>query len=325
MTVLVTGATGFIGSHLAAALLESGQEVRVLVRAGSSHERLPAGVEAVTGDVRDTESLRRAVRGTDVVYHLASRLRRMSVPGSEYRETNVAGTENVLRAASEAGVSRVLHCSSTSVTGPVLEAPADETAPYAPGNAYEETKCEGEKLALAFAEEGPVAVTVVRPAWTYGPGDSRTFAFIRLIARGRLFMVGDGSTLVHPSFVLNVVGGMMKAAASASAAGGVYILADREPVPVRELAGRIAHELGVTLPRVHVPVWAARGLARVCEGVFALVGKEPPVHRGRVDFFTRPAAYSIARAREEFGYEPEVDLQEGMRRTILWYREHGML
>ncbi len=325
MTALVTGATGFIGSHLAAALLECGQEVRVLVRAGSSHERLPAGVEAVTGDVRDEESLRRGVRGADVVYHLASTLRRMSVPESEYRETNVAGTRNVLRVAGDAGVSRILHCSSTSVTGPVLEAPADETAPYAPGNAYEETKCEGEKLALAFAEEGRVAVTVVRPAWTYGPGDSRTLAFFRAIARRRLFMVGDGSTLVHPSFVSNVVAGMIGAAASANAAGRVYILADREPVPVGELARRVARELGVTLPRVHVPVWAARGLARVCEGVFALAGKEPPVHRGRVDFFTRTAAYSIKRAQEDFGYDPEVGLEEGLRRTVLWYREHGML
>jgi nucleoside-diphosphate-sugar epimerase len=195
--VLVTGATGFTGGHLAQHLAACGDDVRALVRPRSrdrfDRSPLPGhGVTAVDGDLMDAEAVRRAAEGVDVVYHIAATYREAGQPDSAYRAINVDGTRHVLEAALASGVARVVHCSTGGVHGHIANPPANEDAPFNPGDVYQETKLEAEKLAREFGSTTGLDVVVARPIGIYGPGDRRFLTMFRGLARGRFPMIGDG-------------------------------------------------------------------------------------------------------------------------------------
>jgi nucleoside-diphosphate-sugar epimerase len=299
--------------------------VRVLARPASDLARLRGTeVEVVRGDVLQPESLPRAVEGVQLVYHLAGMLGGMPVPDAAYRALHVDGTQHVLAAARAAGVPRLVHVSSPGVLGPIDGPPADETRPYAPTNPYERTKAEGERLALAFAARAPLSLTVARPEFVYGPGDTHVLGLYRTIARGVFFYIGTGESMLHPTYVDDAVRGMILCA-DQGANGRVYHIAGPAPVTVRALASAIAGALGVPPPRLSVPVWLARLAALGFEGVARVAGLRPPLSRGTVAFFTETRAFSTDRARAELGYVPQVPLPEGVRRTVAWYREQGLI
>jgi len=163
--VLVTGATGFTGGHLAKYLVDRGDDVRALVRA-KSRERFDASPMArrvipMEGDLMDAASVRGAVEGVDVVYHIAATYREAGQPDSAYREINIEGTRHVLEAAKAAGVKRVVHCSTGGVHGHIANPPANEDAPFNPGDVYQETKLAAEKLAR-FTSRHPLTLLSAR-------------------------------------------------------------------------------------------------------------------------------------------------------------------
>jgi dihydroflavonol-4-reductase len=330
VTVLVTGATGFTGGHLAATLAARGDDVRALVRPRSrarfEASPLPAaGVAAVEGDLRAPEALARACRGVEVVYHIAATYREAGQPDSAYRAINIDGTRHLLEAALAGGVRRVVHCSTGGVHGHVAHPPANEDAPFNPGDVYQETKLEAERLARSFGETRGLEVVVARPIGIHGPGDTRFLKMFRGLARRRFPMLGPGTVYYHLTYIDDLVEGFRLCGEVAAARGRTYLLAGERYTTLNELVRLVADELGVSPPRWHLPVWPVWVAGLACELVCVPLRIEPPLYRRRVDFYTKSRAFDITRAKTELGYAPQVDLRTGIRRTIAWYREQGWL
>lgn len=328
--VLVTGATGFTGGHLAATLAGRGYGVRALVRPESvarfqSSQAAAAGVTAVEGDLRDAEAVTRACEDVEVVYHIAATYREAGQPDTAYRRVNVDGTLNVLEGARRSGARRVVHCSTGGVHGHVERPPANEDAPFNPGDIYQETKLEAERAARQFGEAHGLDVVVARPIGIYGPGDRRFLKMFRGLARRRFPVLGSGEVFYHLTFIDDLVEGFRLCGEVPAAAGRTYILGGARYTTMNELVTLVAEELGVPPPRWHLPVWPFWTAGLLCELVCVPLRIEPPLYRRRVDFYTKSRAFDISRARRELGYEPKVDVREGVRRTIAWYREQGWL
>lgn len=323
---LVTGGTGFTGRHLVRDLAEDGWEVRILTRsAEKGRKRLPGSVEVVEGDVANREDAEAAVRAVDVVYHLATTFREAGIPDEVHRAVHVDGTEHLLRAARRHGVERFVHCSTVGVHGHIEDPPADETYRHKPGDIYQETKSEAERIALAFHERHGLPLTVVRPTAIYGPGDRRLLRLFQLIARRVFVMVGDGTPRYHMVHVSDLVQGIRLAARRPEAVGEVFILGGEEAPTLNELAVLIADAVGVPEPRFHVPARPVQIAGTLCERACAVLGVEPPLYRRRVDFFTKSRWFSIEKAKRVLDYEPRIPLREGIEATARWYREHGHL
>ncbi len=322
MRVLVTGAAGFTGGHLARALARRGYQVRALVRTAAPELR-DAAVETVTGDLRDRASLARAAEGIEVIYHIAAIYRQAGLRAEEYRSVNAGAVRSVIEAGAAGGVRRVVHCSTVGVHGDVEHPPANEEAPLRPGDIYQESKLEGERVAREAAADTGVEVVVARPTGIYGPGDRRLLKLFRGVARRRFVILGDGRIYYHLTYIDDLVEGFRLCAEVPAAAGRTYILAGGEVTTLNELAGLIAEEAGVAPPSLHLPVWPFWLAGAACEALCAPFGLEPPIYRRRVDFFTKSRAFDIGRARAELGYAPAVSLREGIRRTLAWYRNAG--
>ena len=326
MSDLVTGATGFTGGHLARMLAARGHRVRALVRDRRRAADLEAaGIELVEGDLRDVASIERAVTGIDRVYHIAAMYREAGLSADTYRAVNATAVRDLIVAAKRAGVTRVVHCSTVGVHGDVEHPPADEDAPLRPGDIYQETKLEGEQLAREAGLEHGIAVTIARPTGIYGPGDTRLLKMFRGVVRGRFPILGSGNIYYHLTYIDDLVEGLRQCAEEPGGAGRTYILAGGEVTTLNELVAIVAEVAGVTPPSLHLPVWPVWIAGAVCEAVCAPFGIEPPLYRRRVDFFTKSRAFSIARARREIHYAPQVGLREGIGRTLAWYRSQGWL
>ena len=326
MADLVTGATGFTGGHLARMLVSRGHTVRALVRdRGRAADLEAAGIELVEGDLRDVPSLERAVAGIDRVYHIAAMYREAGLPAETYRAVNATAVRDVIAASKRAGVARVVHCSTVGVHGDVEHPPANEDAPLRPGDVYQETKLEGEKLARETGAQLGIEVTIARPTGIYGPGDRRLLKLFRGVARGTFPILGSGKIFYHLTYIDDLVEGFRRCAEEPGGAGRTYILAGGEVTTLNELVAHIADVAGVKPPTLHLPVWPVWIAGAACEAVCAPFGIEPPLYRRRVDFFTKSRAFDITRARQEIHYAPQVGLREGIGRTLDWYRGQGWL
>lgn len=323
---LVIGSTGFIGSTLCEELVDAGVQVRALHRESSNTSFLKTlPVELVTGEVTDRDSLRAAMQGCDVVFHLAALFREAKFPSSEYWRVNLEGTRLVLDVAEEVGVSHVGYCSTTGVLGDVKNPPADETTPYAPLDVYQESKTEAEKLALERFRSGRVAGTVIRPAMVYGPRDTRLFKLFRGIASRTLPIVGDGKTWCHWVLGRDVARAFRLAAETTASHGNVYIAGGAHPIRLDESMQIIADEYGVSLLPFRIPVLPIQLIGSLVETLCQPFGIEPPIHRRRADFFIKNRSFDCSRARNDFGYTPTFSVEEEIRFVARWYRDAGWL
>lgn len=327
--VLVTGAAGFVGSNLTRRLLSLKAQVRIFVRSESNKEIVEEfraqGAEVVYGDIRDREVVSEAVCGSDYVFHIAALFRQAKYPDSVYYEINVQGTKNVLDAAEQFGVSRVIHCSTIGVHSHIPNPPANEEEAYRPGDVYQASKCEGEKLARERFESKRVPGVVIRPAMIWGEGDKRLLKLFKGVSRRRMPIIGSGKTLSHWVYVHDLVQGMLLAAEKEAALGRIYILAGRRPVTIRELMSEIAKQAGVKLLPVRIPARPIQLLGTVVETLCQPFGIEPPIYRRRVDFFTKDRSFDTTRARTELGFEPAQDFSVEVRNIYRWYKEQGWL
>jgi dihydroflavonol-4-reductase len=323
---LVTGATGFTGGHLACGLVARGHTVRALVRdAGRARDLETSGIELAVGDVRDPRAIDAALAGIDVVYHVAAIYRQAGVSTDTYRAVNATAVRNIIEAAARAGVKRVVHCSTVGVHGDVEHPPANEDAPLKPGDVYQTTKLEGERLARETGDRLGIEVAIVRPTGIYGPGDRRLLKLIGGVARGRFPMLGSGEIYYHLTYIDDLVEGFRLCGEHPAAANRTYILAGGEVTTLNELVALVAQVAGVQPPHLHLPVWPFWVAGAVCEAICVPLGIEPPLFRRRVDFYTKSRAFDITRARQELGYEPRVGLRDGIAQTLTWYRNHGWI
>jgi nucleoside-diphosphate-sugar epimerase len=322
VTVLVTGATGFLGRHLAELLLASGAQPRLLVRPGERTSGLEGSeVDIRTGDVADPLAVAAAVQGVDRVLHCAARTGPWG-PRAEYERTNIRGLETLTRAAMTAGVRRLVHVSSITVHGNDVGGEADERAPLrAEPNPYSWTKVLGERLLERLIRDEGARVTIVRPGWIYGPGDTASFARLaEKIERRQMVVVGAGDNHLPLIFARDAARGVLLASVAPQAEGQAYLLVNDEPVTQREFLAAISAELDVPPPTRRLPYRLAVTLGGIAEELGRMTRMRPPIMRYGMQMLGGENRFVISRARSELGFEPQVKMDEGVRRSIAWYR-----
>ncbi len=327
MRVLVTGGTGFTGAALVGRLRAAGHEVVALdYKDGLQCDALRAmGAEVVQGSVTDRAIVERSMRGVEFVFHLAAAFRELNVPHSFYDEVNVGGTRNVLEAALKAGVWKFVYCSTCGVHGNVDHPPANEDAPIHPADYYQRTKYEAEPLVKQLAA-GRMEAVILRPAAIYGPGDpERFFMIFKRVARGTFPMFGSGQTLYHPLYIDNLVDAFMLCLAPGVGNGREYLIADEHYYPIEEIVKSVGRALEVKVRIPHYPVTPVVVAGHICEKLCKPFGITPPIFPRRVDWYRQNRAFDITRAKQELGYRPQIELDEGLRLTGIWYRQQGYL
>jgi nucleoside-diphosphate-sugar epimerase len=325
LRVAITGGTGYTGQRLIERLRARGHEVTALARPGARRPSPDSGVTWVEGDLSRSDTLDHLVAGTAAVVHVAAVYRTAGHPDAYYRDVNVGGTERLLEAASRAGVGRFVHTSTVGVHGSVRHPPADETAPFEPGDLYQETKAEAETLALRFHREHGLPVAVVRPGAIYGPGETRLLKLFRAIARRRYAIVGSGRPHYHLVYIDDLLDGYELALSHPAAVGEAFIVAGPRSLSQTDLAACVARHTGGRVFPLRIPVAPIHLAGDLCEAICVPFEIEPPLHRRRVDFWTKNRSFSIEKARRVLGYEPRVDPEEGISRTAAWYRQAGWL
>lgn len=331
-TVLVTGATGFVGSHIAEACARAGFGVRYTARASSRLEWL-ADLEAVrvTADLLDRSTLPAAVDGVSVVVHAAG-ITRARDP-DRYQIVNARGTEWLARAAGAAGVERFVLISSLAARGPDRQAgtgPGPQEVGSeradAPVSAYGRSKLDAEAHLLRIVQEleGTMEVVILRPSGVYGPRDKDLLPMFRMAARGFLVIPGEGPPL-QPLFV----GDAARAATIAAAGGmapGPYELAESRAYAWQEVAGALEAALGRKVRTFRVPATLLEAAGLASELAARLTGGEPAFDRRRATDLVRLRWTCDTRSSERaLGWRAEVSLADGMRRTVAWYREAGWI
>ncbi|HEY7094501.1 MAG TPA: NAD-dependent epimerase/dehydratase family protein [Ktedonobacterales bacterium] len=318
MRVLVTGATGFLGWRLAAALVEHGHHVRVLVRnPGADDALIVNGAEVWRGDLRDQEAVIAACEGMEVVQH-AGALSAPWGPKAEFYATNVGGTQAVLEGCQRYGVRRLIYVSSPSVVFDGQDQHnLTETAPYPATcvSVYSHTKKLGEDL--VNAARGDLETVILRPKAIFGPGDRALLPRMLATARtGRLPMIGDGRNLVDLTYVENVVEAMRLAMTADAAVGKTYHITNDEHALLWRLVRRILQELKLPPPRLRISLPAALAAAGAMERVARVTGREPTLTRYSALILARTQTYNIAAAKRDLGYHPPISLEEGIELTL---------
>lgn len=321
---LITGATGFIGSNLAEHLHAKGYELRVMLRASSSDKNIKhLPLERVTADFNDPESLRRAVAGADYVYHVAGATSARNRAG--YFDANQIATRNLLDAVATVnpGVKRVVHVSSLAAVGPASSSdqPLDESAPLRPITTYGESKAAAEREVTSRMKDLPL--TIVRPPAVYGQRDAEILSFFQTVARGFAPLIGFDRKLVSLVHVEDLVRGFIQAGESPAAEGETYFISSEEFYTWEEVGRVTAGILGrSSIRNMRVPhslVFMAGGIS----GFLGRFQKKPPVfnyEKGRD--LTRPYwICSVEKAKKQIGYRQLVSIEDGVRKTVAWYRE----
>jgi 2-alkyl-3-oxoalkanoate reductase len=327
MKVLVTGGTGFTGKALVRRLIEMGHQVVALdYKEGLKTQEIREwGAEVILGSVTDMDVVRRAVEGAEVVHHVAAAFREMDVPERHYYEVNVEGTRNVLQAALDAGVRKVIYCSTCGVHGNVDHPPAGEDAPIRPADYYQRTKWEAEPVVRELFERG-LRATILRPAAIYGPGDPERFYLIfKRVAGGTFPMFGNGRTLYHPLYIDNLIDAFILAMEEGRGDGEAYLIADEHYIEIEDLVRRVGKALGIDVRIPHYPVWPVVVAGHIVEKACKPFGINPPIFPRRVDWYRQNRAFRIDKAKKDLGYQPRVGIDEGLRRTAEWYRGEGLL
>jgi dihydroflavonol-4-reductase len=296
--ILITGATGFIGSRLAARLASDGVPIRCLVRDKSKRDRLPALAEIVT--TMDT--------AVDTVFHLAGVTKALAK--SDYRDGNVTLTQNLLAACAERPPGRLVHVSSLAASNPV--------------SAYGASKLAGEEL----VRHSPVAerAVIIRPPVVYGPGDTDVLQFFRTVAAGWIVSAGSPGQQVSIIHVDDLVDALLLASQAPAAAGKTYCVSNQDPVEWRELGEIAAGAMGRKARAVRLPNWVTWLAAVGSESVGRLTGKPSILSRDKLREAQQPEwICDPALARSNLGFEPRVSLEEGVAQTLAWYKSSGWL
>jgi nucleoside-diphosphate-sugar epimerase len=331
MKLLVTGGTGFIGSHLAEEGRRRGADVVVLGLAERPEERANAellarqGVAILPGSITDAELCERAMREVTHVFHLAVAMREGGKSDEFFERVNLEGTRRLLEAAGAAKVERFVYCGTIGIYGHRAPGVTSEGSPLHPGNIYERTKVAAERMVRELAPTLRLPYTILRPADVYGPRDQRLLKLFKGVRAGRFPLFGDGSGRRHMVYVDDVVSAFFAACERPAAVGEGVIVAGPRPCTLRELIEEVRRATGSARFGRRLPLTPMLAAAAVVEDVCQALKLDPPIYRRRMDFFTSDSAFDTSRARQVLGWAPRVELDEGVRRTFEDYRRTGAL
>ena len=327
MKVLVTGATGFIGRSLVSRLAEEGHEITVFVRSTSNTAGLPGGVVVKEGDLFDMQSIKDATTNQDTIIHLAAYFDFYPSDKDLLYKVNVEGTHNVLTASADAGVRRFIYCSTTETIGPVRYPPGDEETELRPQFDYSRSKIQAEEIVRQISKERGFDHIILRPTGIMGEGDFYTaYETIQAVNDGQIPVIpGDGEKTIMYTYIEDVINGFIEALTSKSALNNTIILSPDEPMTYNELFQYLGDVLGVKPPKRRIPT----SLAKIGIGLLS-----PIKNRGRTTFLWHMQTvqsidehrwFKNDKAKRLLGWAPKFTMQEGIKRAIDWYYEHGYL
>ncbi len=324
MKAFVTGGTGFVGSHLVDALISSPDynEVRCLVRSSDKWlEGKP--FTRVKGDLHDIQVIAKALEGVDVVFHVAGVVRARSQ--KEFNRANVEATENLLRIAQKKGVTNMIMLSSLAGAGPSFGEPLDEEDELHPISMYGESKKAMEEVIHKAAGKND-SIKIIRPPAVYGPREADIYTFFKTFSKGICPIVGDGN---HPRlsmvYVTDLVDGILKASEKKDPGVHTYFISGPQDYSWNQIRSVTEIVMGKKALPVRIkPNWVKK-IAGVVESTASLFGKYPVVNREKANEMIMEWTCSSQKARNELGYSPTVSLQEGISRTIHWYKKHNWL
>ncbi len=328
MKALVTGASGFIGSHLAEVLRDKEFAVRALVREGSRKELLEQlGVEQAVGDVRDAGSLKAAAAGCDIIFHTAALVGEWGAP-EDFYNINVIGMKNMLDAAEAAGIRRFIDVSSVSVHGYAGFNKDTEESPYViTGILYSDTKMEAEKLLWEAHAQGRIEATSIRPAMVWGPRDRAFFTkLLNLIAKHRFVFIDNGDHIAGLAHVRNVCDALLRAAQIQDAIGKAFIITDGCETTYRDVVEKLCAEMGFRVPKFSISRNTAATLADLSEK-WARKRKSksaPILTRMGVACVGNDLSFDISRAKNVLGYSPKYSFPQSLPEYIQWYKSEYM-
>lgn len=327
-TILVTGATGFTGSHLVRALCELGANVRVIARASSNREALSdLNIEWFVGEVYDEAVIATACADVNYVFHMAAAYREAKISDDIYWKVHVQSTQLLAKYAQQnKNLKRFLHTSTVGVHGHIANPPADEGYRFAPGDEYQNTKVEAEKWITNFAKNNALPVTVVRPAAIYGPGDRRLLKVFKLAKLPVCPLLGIGSKgLYHLVHVNDLVDFCITAATHERSLSETYICGYNDPISTQDMVRTISQRLGKKPRFLRLPVTPFFLLGDICEFICKPLGIEPPIYRRRVAFFTKDRSFDTTKSREQTDFEYQYSNQRGIDELTDWYKNNGWL
>lgn len=324
--VLVTGANGYTGRNLCQFLARQGVATRAMYWAPDgepdfSHENL----ELVPGDLRDRDSLTRALDGIEVVHNVAALYRPTNIPNQMYWDVNVEGIRNILELSAKAGVKRFVQCSTIGVHGHVRKPPANEESEIKPDDYYQYTKLKGEELSRDYGAELGLKVSIIRPAAIYGHLEDRFLKLPKLIKSGKFVMFGNGEVLYHFIHIDDLSRAFVLCAEREEAIGQTYIIADDHAITLNKIIEIMSGALGMPVPRRRLPYSVLYAASVLCEFACKPFGVSPPLHRRRASWFSHTRSFDISKARKQLGYEPQVRIEDGLRDMVRSYQEAGWL
>lgn len=328
--LLVTGATGFVGSHVADRARKSGYRVRALCRMESDIRLLQKwGVEIVTGSIVEPYSVQGAVRDVTHIVHCAAKIGEWGEIGP-YRDVNVMGLEHLLEAAARSdSLRRLVHLSTQGVYPFRDHFGTEESEPLQAGSdPYSITKVEAEQLLREFVRRDKVPAVVLRPGWIYGPRDRTVLPrILERMERGQLCFIGSGEQKLSNTYVAHLVDAIFLALEQPGVVGEAFNITDGRLVDRREFFNTIAALADLRPVTRHVPFWLAQGAATLLAGAYRMLNApDPPIlTTAGLKLLGLNLEFSLQKARRMLGYDPQVDFQEAIQTTMDWFRRRGRL
>lgn len=322
---MVTGGTGFIGRYLVKTLVQHDWDVLLLVRVkGAGNTQNGPQVNYHVGDLTRPETLNGIVNHVDVIFHLAAQLGEWGVPCDSYYKLNVNGTRCLLDLCCDQKIKRFVHISTPGVQGKGHRR-ANEDMPYNPPYLYEQTKCMAEQLVLGYHRDFKLPVTIIRPDFVYGPGDYRRVPLYRAIQKHLFLIVGDGSSVLHPTYVADTVEGLLLSATNPCTVGEIVNIAGPHIVSIKEYVTTIARALKVKPPPFNLPQVIGKEAAFACELISKFTHRAPFVSRSKIEFLTRDHGSDISKARRLIGFSPNYPLERGFQLTLDWMTRNALI
>lgn len=326
MKALVTGGTGFIGSHLVEGLLQRGVEVRCLVRKRTDLKWLKdLPVEFVEGDCTDMASLKTAVTGVEQIFHLAGVTK--AVNKKTYFEINANGTKNLIQACLEKNpnLQKFIYLSSQAAAGPCTNgARKQESDACLPVSPYGQSKRKGEEYCLEHADQ--LSMMILRPSAVYGPRDRDVLAFFKIVSKGIKPLFSKKEQRVSLCYVQDIVQATLLASNSKISGGEIFFISDGQDYPLDKIGDFFEEAMNVRAHRLHIPRWLISSFASFSEWISTFSGNPPLINRGKVEEMMQENwLCDITKARTRLGYEPQFSLAEGLKMTYEWYLKEGWL
>jgi nucleoside-diphosphate-sugar epimerase len=322
MKALVTGATGFVGGHLAQALKDRGSEVTALARSPAKAEALSAhGIRVIPGDLHDSAALEQAAKGQDVIYHVAGLVAARNE--AEFLRANRDGTRNVLAAAESAGVSRFVLVSSLAAVGPAPRgAPLSGQEIPHPVTAYGRSKLAGEQV----VKGSTLRWSIIRPPIVYGPRDREILKVFRLARLGIAPVFGDGGQELSAVHATDLAGALVAVGGTDATVGGTYTACHPQVFTVSEFGSAVAAAMGRSVATVRIPRQLGRAVLLLTETAARLAGRATILTTDKANEFFQPAwTGDPAPLTRDSGWRAAYDLERGMADTYRWYRQAGWL